>query len=418
MNGAHALSFCVPSDWRVVELADCCEFIRDGDWIETKDQGGADYRLLQVSNVGVGEFLETGNYRWITKETFERLRCTEILEGDVLIARMPEPTGRAWFVRNLPWRAVTAVDVAILRTRPEEMNARFLSYYLNSPPALALTESLTTGTTRSRIRRADIERFLVPRPTIEEQRRIAGVLGALDDKIDANRDLAESLNRTSRLIYLKLVSQSRAQSGWSSRPIGEMVSVLGGSTPSTRQPAYWDGPISFATPKDLASLDFPVLTRTDRGVTEAGLAQISSGLLPAGTVLLSSRAPIGYVAMTEKPVAVNQGFIAMICDRGLPNHYVLRWTENNQDTIVAYANGTTFLEINKRNFRTIPVEVPPADELERFTAEVTPLHRRLVATVRESDSLVKVRDALLSRLVSGEVRVQNNYEPDTPAAAR
>lgn len=292
----------------------------------------------------------------------------------------------------------------------------FLHYWLQGPESWEQLVALKGQTDMADyVSLTDQRQMTITLPSISEQRRIASVLGALDDKIEANRKSSERLNLACRLIYRDLSYRSRTHAGWRSRPIGEMVTVLGGSTPSTHEPAYWDGPIGFATPKDMASLNFPVLTDTARGITEAGLAKISSGLLPEGAVLLSSRAPIGYVAITERPVAVNQGFIAMICDRGLPNHYVLRWAEENEDTIVGYANGTTFLEINKRNFRTIPIEVPPHHELERFAAEVSPLHRRLVSTIRESASLLKVRDALLSKLVSGQLRVQEDYEPREPS---
>ncbi len=108
--------------------------------------------------------------------------------------------------------------------------------------------------------------------------------------------------------------------GWILSTIGESVRVVGGSTPSTKEPAYWEGgTIHWITPKDLASLSSPVVVDTERRITELGLQQISSRLLPKGTVLLSSRAPIGYLAIAEVPLAINQGFIAMICDHKLSN---------------------------------------------------------------------------------------------------
>src|SRR6185295_19489754 len=99
-----------PEKWEVKRLGDVCVSLIDRDWIETKDQSGTAYRLLQVSNIGVGEFVETGNYRYITQKTFESLRCQEVVPGDILISRMPKPTGRAWIVTTMPWRMITAVD--------------------------------------------------------------------------------------------------------------------------------------------------------------------------------------------------------------------------------------------------------------------------------------------------------------------
>jgi type I restriction enzyme S subunit len=115
----------IPEGWEVRRLDEVCRSIQDGDWIETKDQGGEDYRLLQISNVGVGEFIETGNFRYVTQETFSRLRCNEIVPGDLLVARMPTPIGRGWLATKMPWRMITAVDVAIIRAEPILLNPLF-----------------------------------------------------------------------------------------------------------------------------------------------------------------------------------------------------------------------------------------------------------------------------------------------------
>jgi type I restriction enzyme S subunit len=432
------LPFDVRADWRAPRMSRHCQFVRDGDWIESKDQGGADYRLLQISNIGVGQFVETGNFRWITDETFRRLNCTEVLIGDVLVARMPDPTGRSWYVSELPWRAVTAVDVAIIRTKKEELDPRFLAYFLNSPACLGLVHSLTTGTTRMRIRRSDIERLQVPLPSPEEQRAIAHILGTLDAKIELNRRMNETLEAMARALFKSwfvdfdpvrakaegrnpglpehladLFPESFEDSelgeipeGWDLKAIGDLADVIGGGTPSTKEPSYWEGgTLHWATPKDLSGLSVPVLLDTERCITAKGLSQVSSGLLPTGTVLLSSRAPIGYLAVTEIPVAINQGFIAMMPKKDVSNLFLLLWASDAHEEIVSRANGSTFLEISKTNFRPIPVVAPGGNIMRTFDTEVRPLFGHIVENERESHTLAALRDTLLPKLISGELRV-------------
>jgi len=194
--------------------------------------------------------------------------------------------------------------------------------------------------------------------------------------------------------------------GWRHSTIGEEVTVCGGSTPSTKESRFWEGgQHCWATPKDLSALNFPVLLGTDRKITDAGLTKISSGLLPVGTVLLSSRAPIGYLAIAEVPTAINQGFIAMKCNGALPNVFVLLWCRESMDAIVGNANGSTFQEISKSNFRPLRVVVPSAPVLALFTNSVSPLYRQLVKNERESRTLAQLRDTLLPKLVSGELRI-------------
>lgn len=146
---------------------------------------------------------------------------------------------------------------------------------------------------------------------------------------------------------------------------------------------------------------------TARKVTEAGLKRISSGLLPSGTVLLSSRAPVGYLAIAEVPTAVNQGFIAMKCDDVLPNLYVLFWCYENMDTIKSNAGGTTFQEISKRNFRPLSVIVPDQPVLDAFSIAVRPLYEKMISNLKGTDVLAELRDTLLPKLMSGEIRVRD-----------
>src|SRR5690554_7116104 len=154
--------------------------------------------------------------------------------------------------------------------------------------------------------------------------------------------------------------------GWVVSQIGDEVTVVGGGTPSTKNPIFWEGGrISWTSPKDLSNLADKVLVETERKITEAGLAKISSGLLPINTVLMSSRAPVGYLAMAKIPVAVNQGYIAMKCEKVLSPEFVVQWCEAHMDEIKSRASGTTFAEISKKNFKIIPVVVPPESLMSR-----------------------------------------------------
>ena len=284
----------------------------------------------------------------------------------------------------------------------------------------------------------DQRRMYITLPPICDQRAIAHILGTLDDKIELNRRMNQTLEAIARALFtswfvnfdpVRAKAEGRQPegmdaataalfpdafipssigsipAGWKVQPIGDVVRVVGGSTPSTSRPDYWNGDVAFCTPKDLSNRSSPVLLKTSRHVTASGLATISSGSLPAGTVLMSSRAPIGYLAVSAIEVAINQGMVGMNCDGRLPNHYVLLWARQNMDTIIGNANGTTFLEISKRNFRPIPALVPSQEILERFEQIAAPSFDRIEANERENVILTTVRDTLLPRLLSGELRV-------------
>lgn len=327
--------------------------------------------------------------------------------------------------------------MGLVRAKPNRLAPRFFLYLFLSPAFQALIKRRTiTGATVDRIALKEFPSFPIILPSFAEQTAIAAVLGALDDKIELNRRMNETLERTARAIFQDWFvdfGPTRAKmegreaylapevwemfpdafddegkpEGWVTSTIGQEVDVVGGSTPSTQEPAFWGGDIAWATPKDLSSLGCPVLFNTERQITKAGLAQIGSGLLPVGTVLLSSRAPIGYLAMVQIPVAVNQGFIAMVCQRRLSNVFVCLWTKANMETIHQNANGSTFQEISKANFRPIKMTIGSSAILQAFDAASMPLFERIVANEKESRTLAATRDFLLPKLMSGEIRVKD-----------
>lgn len=196
----------IPDGWEVKRLDAFCRAIQDGDWIETKDQGGEDFRLIQISNVGVGEFVETGNFRFVTKETFSRLRCTEIEPGDLLVARMPTPIGRGWLVNKMPWRMITAVDVAIIKTEPSVVHPLFLVHTWNEPTNLNRIAAQASGTTRLRITRRELAamEFLVP--PIRVQGQFAAIIEPQAAMVEALRQKIENLRRTRDLLLPRLLS--------------------------------------------------------------------------------------------------------------------------------------------------------------------------------------------------------------------
>lgn len=195
--------------------------------------------------------------------------------------------------------------------------------------------------------------------------------------------------------------------GWEESEIGKEVDVVGGGTPSTKEAEFWDnGTIHWTNPKDMSNLNDKVLVDTERKITEAGLKKISSGLLPVDTVLMSSRAPVGYLAIAKVPVAINQGYIAMKCNHSLSPEYVIQWCSHNMDEIKQRASGTTFAEISKKSFNPIPVIVPSEKTLQAYTQGIRSIYSKIETLIHENRSLIETRDSLLPKLLSGELSVE------------
>ena len=198
-------------DINEIKLSDLCSLICDGDWIESKDQSESGIRLIQTGNVGIGQYLDKdGRARYISEETFDRLHCTEIFEGDVLISRLPDPIGRACRIPKLSTRAITAVDCSILRFKDEQI-AEFFLQYATSQDYFNKISILAGGSTRTRISRKEIEKLTVPVPADKSSMVAISVKLSLADReiLLLEQELEEWQQKKKALMQLLLTGLVR-----------------------------------------------------------------------------------------------------------------------------------------------------------------------------------------------------------------
>ena len=197
--------------------------------------------------------------------------------------------------------------------------------------------------------------------------------------------------------------------GWEVSTVGEQVQAVGGGTPSTKNADFWDNGIHYwTTPKDLSNLTDKILLNTERKLTDTGLKKISSGLLPKNTVLMSSRAPVGYLALAKIEVAINQGYIAILPNTKYSAEYLIQWCEANMAEIKGRASGTTFLEISKKNFKEINFICSDEKVVTVYTKTAKTLYDEITSKAKENQSLINLRDTLLPKLMSGEISLNKN----------
>lgn len=183
--------------WPMVKLGDVCAYFNDGDWIESKDQAKTGFRLIQTGNVGVGEYLDKADKaRFITEETFNRLKCKEIFPGDILISRLPDPVGRSCMVPKLNTRMVTAVDCTVARANKNLVDLLYLLFATNSETYFDNLSKFLTGASRKRISRKNLEVVKIPLPPLEAQKQIAQEIEGYQKIIDGARQVVENWKPT------------------------------------------------------------------------------------------------------------------------------------------------------------------------------------------------------------------------------
>lgn len=425
-------------EWTEEPFSDVIEF-QEGPGILAKDFREEGVPLVRLSGLERGGSVLAGCNYLDPEAVAKRWSHFALAKGDVLLSTSAS-LGRIAVVGDDGVGAIPYTGIIRMRPRDHRLEPAFIRYLLEGPSFQQQAEMVGAGSVIRHFGPMHLRQMTVVVPPLAEQRAIAHILGTLDDKIELNRRRSETLEAMARALFqswfvdfdpVRAKAEGRdcglprsladlfphrftdselgeIPEGWWGRAVGELAEIVGGSTPRTTEPAFWAGGVyHWATPKDLASLAMPVLLDTERRITDAGLAEISSGLLPPGTVLLSSRAPIGYRAICEVPVAINQGFIAMKAIPNVSNLFLLYWTESAHDEIVARANGSTFLEISKANFRPIPVVAPSEAVMQAFDRLVRPAYERIVANEKECRALATLRDTLLPKLISGELRVKD-----------
>ncbi len=419
---------------RLSDVAD----LRGGYAFRSRDYTDHGHFVLRTINIREDGSIVHEGATFISEELASEHSRFELEPVDTLFVMVGATLGKVGFVKDCDLPALLNQNMWVIRSKDKkETHPRYLNYWFQ----WKVKETLhwASGSARGFVRRDDYRNLEFPSISYQEQCAIVSFLGSLEDKIELNRRMNVLLEQIARAIFKAWfidfepvkakaagatsfpgMSQyvfdqlpgtfvnselGRIPAGWDVIPIGELIQVVGGGTPSTKNPGFWDGGVHpFCTPKDMSRLRSPVLLHTERHITDAGVNKISSGQLPVGTVLLSSRAPLGYLAIARTPVSVNQGIIAMLTGE-IPDSYILMWTKASMEAIKSRAGGSTFAEISKRNFRPISALRPDNVSLQAFGAIVDPSFDLIAANEQETGVLETTRDTLLPKLISGEISV-------------
>ena len=285
-----------------------------------------------------------------------------------------------------------------------DFDNKYLYWLLKTPSYVKHIASCKTGTTVAMITKADIENFVFVAPGKQERERILETISSLDDKIDLLRRENATLEQMAETMFRQWFVVERKEE-WEEGKLGDILTVKGGTTPSTKEPSFWDGDIAWTSPRDVTTLNGLYLFKTEKKITQKGLEQISSGLLPSGTLLMSSRAPVGVLAFAEIPLAINQGYIAILDDKGYSKEFIYLWLKTNMDLVHSYSNGSTFMEISKSAFKSLDISIPSKNEVECFVQEVKPYFEKIRTNEIQIRTLTKTRDGLLPKLMSGEIKL-------------
>jgi len=266
---------------------------------------------------------------------------------------------------------------------------------------------LDSGSAQSQITIADLKNVVVPIPPLDQQRKVVEILSRYDEKIDVNNKINDNLQQQAYAYFLQLFVEN-ANPSWRVGTIADLGTVVGGGTPSKAKPEYYtDDGIAWITPKDLSIDKSKFIAHGENDISELGYRNSSATMMPAGTVLFSSRAPIGYIAIASNEVTTNQGFKSVVPRPGIGTPFVYYFLIHNLPLIESKASGSTFKEVSGSVMKSVEAVIPDGDTIAKFNAFCRPVFEMQEKLEQENRKLAAMRDSLLPRLMSGEIDVSD-----------
>ncbi|MEC5192697.1 MULTISPECIES: restriction endonuclease subunit S [unclassified Arthrobacter] len=382
--------------WPSLVLGDSLEFLIDN---RGKNPEFSEHGIPAISGMSVGNgVLDLSAARRVSPDVWNKWMPHKTRRHDVVLTS-EAPLGRVALVES-DEPLTLAQRVFGLRGRAGVLDSRFLFYSFQTTQVQSDLQGRATGTTVLGIRQPALLKVQIPAPRYDEQRAIAEVLGALDDKIAANTKLAATAGGLAGLMY------DRSAAGLETRPMSEVLSPVLGGTPPRSRPDFWTGDQLWASAKDITGAEFGVVRSTDEKITYAAITGTKAKPLPAGSVILTARGTVGAVARLAAPASFNQscyGFVPGEIPSGVLYFAITRAMLRAKEI----AHGSVFDTITMKTFDHLEFPAFDCEALKSTEARVAPLLEKITAVVVENSCLSGLRDALLPQLMSGKLRVKN-----------
>lgn len=356
--------------------------------------------IVTVEHLGNRVFTEQ-NLPRVSNEDKQRLSKYILKEGDIVFSRVGS-VDRCSFVdsQHTGW----LFSGRCLRVRPfEEISPLFLYYFFCLESIKKFIRNIAVGATMPSINTKLMGEIEVSYPDKQVQEKIANLLGAIDNKIELNNAINDNLEQQAQALFQELFI-TNADPNWRTGTIINLGTVIGGSTPSKAKPEYYTkNGIAWITPKDLSINKSKFITHGENDITELGLKNSSATVMPEGTVLFSSRAPIGYIAIAAGNITTNQGFKSVVPNDEIGTAYVYYYLKQNLSMIERLASGSTFKEVSGGTMKSVPAIVPDSKTIEKFNSFCLPIFEQQKVLETQNQTLAGLRDSLLPKLMSGEL---------------
>lgn len=330
--------------------------------------------------------------------------------GDTVMARITPclENGKTAYVDMLDDGEIGfgSTEFIVMRAKTGISDPQFVYYTAINPVFRNVAiKSMVGSSGRQRVQQSVLEELELSVPDLDEQGRIGDFLARIDEKIALNDRINDNLEQQAQSYFQELFVDN-ADPEWAIGTISDLGTIVGGSTPSKAKPEYYtESGIAWITPKDLSINKWKFVSHGENDITELGLKNSSAAIMPEGTVLFSSRAPIGYIAIAAGEVTTNQGFKSVVPKPEIGTPFVYFFLKNTLPVIEGMASGSTFKEVSGSTMKNVPAVIPDAETLAKFSDFCAPIFAQQRILEEQNQSLATLRDNLLPKLMSGEIDV-------------
>ena len=380
------------------------DFVKNGKY--------AIIRIKELKDGSVKFFTDTAR---VNPEDGFNVNKYIVKKGDVLFALTGDPVNKpnplSWVGRISYYNYDTPalLNQRVCKAIPKnKVSNEFLYYFFRQNEEFYNLASRATGSaSQANISTKTIEQHIMEIPNEDIRKKIVFILLNIDKNIDVNNRINDNLEQQAHAFFQEIFVDN-ANPEWVSGTISDLGVVVGGGTPSKSKSEYYtDSGIAWITPKDLSVNKSKFIVHGENDITGLGLKNSSATIMPKGTVLFSSRAPIGYIAIAADEVSTNQGFKSVVPKAEIGTAFVYFFLKHNLPIIESMASGSTFKEISSSTMKNIPAVIPDTETLARFRDFCTPLFVQQQILEKQNQSLALLRDNLLPKLMSGEVDVSD-----------
>ncbi|MBV7295731.1 restriction endonuclease subunit S [Corynebacterium sp. TAE3-ERU12] len=393
-----------------------------GTQLRASDYVATGRPVLNVKNVGFGDVRPWG-FEYVDEVTASRLSSHILKPNDIVFGRKGAVERHA-FITDKYDGAMQGSDCIRLRIADDSpIPARFITFALRTKQHQAWIQAFCShGATMASLNQEIVRRIPLPKLDPPQIDLAVAVLQNFDSFLENNRRRIQVLEKMARAIYREWFVKFRypghedvpmvdsalgpIPEGWDLSTCGDELRFIGGGTPSKKDPSYWDGgSVAWYTPSDLTKTRWRYASAPELRITQSGVAKSSARLFPAGSVMMTSRATLGVLAVATTEATTNQGFIVILPDSRWTSGFIYEWLASNAVELAALGTGATFKEITKGSFKKFPFIVPAQDVLDTYKATAEPLEAQIHNLENQTRQLTRLRDLLLPKLVTGEIDV-------------